>query len=65
MIIKEQEIRTENFNLLMCKMQLIEDNNLILELKSGKRTDRIPLETFVRIINEFTGHMPLLHITNN
>ena len=63
MIIKEQEIRTENLNLLMCKLLLTEDNTLILELKNGKRTENMSLETLVRVINEFTGHMPLLHIT--
>lgn len=63
MIIKEQEIRTENLNLLMCKMKLTEDNNLILELKNGKRIENMSLEALVRVINEFTGHVPSLHIT--
>ena len=64
MIIKEQEIRTENLNLLMCKMKLTGDNNLIFELKSGKRTESISLETFVKIINDFVGHMTQLHISD-
>lgn len=63
MIVKEREMRTPKLNLLICKMQLTEDNSLMFELKSGKRTECISLETLVRVINEFAGHMSLLYVT--
>ncbi|MBR2407844.1 MAG: hypothetical protein IKB07_02695 [Lachnospiraceae bacterium] len=63
-MVREQEIRTKQHNLLFCKMVLLEDNHLVLELKSGKRTECIPLETFVHEVNRFTnGQFPQLHMT--
>ena len=62
-MVKEQEIRTKQHNLLFCKMVLLEDNQLVLELKSGKRIDYIPLETFVHEVNRFSnGQIPQLYM---
>ena len=64
MTIKEQEIRTKELNLLMCKMKLTEKGQLDFELKNGKRVERISLETFIENVNEFTeGCAPELHIS--
>lgn len=63
-MVKEQEIRTKQHNLLFCKIVLLADNQLVLELKSGKRIDYIPLETFVHEVNRFSdGQLPKLHMT--
>ena len=63
-MVKEQEIRTTQHNLLFCKMVLLENNRLVLELKNGKRIDYIPLETFVCEVNRFlNGQFPKLHMT--
>ena len=63
-MVKEQEIRTKQHNLLFCKMVLMEDNQLVLELKSGKRRDYIPLEAFIHEVNRFSnGQIPQLYMT--
>ena len=49
---KRYEIRTEKLNLKMCDIKLIDDN-LMFELKNGKRVECIPLEKFVDDINKF------------
>lgn len=61
----EREIRTNDFNLLMCKMKLTEDNQLCFEIKNGKRVENLPLEVFVKKVNDFTdGKLPKLHIAS-
>lgn len=63
-MVKQQEIRTKQHNLLLCKMVLLEDNHLVLELKNGKRTECISLETFVGEVNRFAnGKLLKLHMT--
>lgn len=51
---REMEIRTPNLNLLFCKVIITESGELVLELKNGKRVERIRLEQFVSEINDFT-----------
>lgn len=50
---KEKEIRTPQFNLLLCKMIMTEERELVLELKNGKRVEQLPLEALLAEINEF------------
>lgn len=60
----EKELRTNELNLLMCKMKLSENGTICFELKNGKREDYISLEDLVSEINQFalrTGTK--LHIT--
>ena len=50
---KEKDIRTKELNLLMCKMKLTDDHRVLLEIKNGKRTESIPLDYFLQVVNEF------------
>lgn len=50
---KEREVRTENQKLKMFCMKYDENNNLILEIKNGKRTDYISYDTFCHIAEAF------------
>lgn len=62
-MIKEQEIRTSQLNLLMCKMKLTETGQIEFELKNGKRTESISLDSFVENFNNFAQECaPKLHI---
>lgn len=60
---KEREIRTPNLNLLFCKAVLTDEGKLVLELKVGKRVERIPVEVLLNELNDFVqGSVPKLHI---
>lgn len=50
---KEKEIRTPQFNLLLCKMIMTEERELVLELKNGKRVEQLPLEALLAEFNDF------------
>jgi len=59
----EHEIRTPQYNLLFCKVVLNEENQLVIEMKNGKRVEQFPVEMFLAEINHFTnGVRPELHI---
>lgn len=50
---KEKEIRTPQLNLLLCKIIMTEERELVLEFKNGKRVEQLPLEALLAEINEF------------
>lgn len=50
---KEKEIRTNRLDLLMFRLIINNDNDLIMEVKNGKRTDYIRYEDFCKIADEF------------
>lgn len=63
MAVKEQEIRTKCLRLLMCKVKLEDDGQLVLETKNGKRTECLGLNEFIEYINNFTeNNVPQLYI---
>ena len=60
---REHEIRTPHYNLLFCKVVINDDNQLVIEIKNGKRVEQFPVEALLTEINGFTsGIMPELHI---
>ena len=50
---KEKEIRTTNLDLLMFRLVLNDNNDMVMELKNGKRIDHIRYEDFCRIADRF------------
>lgn len=57
-----KEIRTPQLNLLLCKVVITEEENLVLELKNGKRVEQLPLDVFLTEINDFAKrYAPKLH----
>jgi len=50
------EIRTKQFNLLMCILRHSENEEVLLELKNGKRTECISLQEFISTVNDFVGN---------
>lgn len=50
---REKEVRTENLDLLMFRLIINNDNDMIMEVKNGKRTDFIRYEDFRRMADEF------------
>lgn len=50
---KEKEIRTPQLNLLLCKIIMTEERELVLELKNGKRVEQLPLEALLAEFNDF------------
>ena len=50
---KEREIRTPNLKLLFCKAVLTDEGELVLELKAGKRVERMPVEVLITELNDF------------
>ena len=63
---REKEIRTPHLNLLLCKAVITDEGKLFLELKNGKRMERLPMEEFLVEINNFTqGQIPKLHMVQS
>ena len=50
---KEREVRTKNLDLLMFRLIVNDDNDMIMEVKNGKRTDYIRYEDFCKMADEF------------
>ena len=50
---KEKEIRTNSLDLLMFRLIVKDDNDMVMEVKNGKRTDFIRYEDFRRMADEF------------
>ena len=50
---KEREVRTKNLDLLMFRLIVNDDNDMIMEVKNGKRTDYIRYEDFRKMADEF------------
>lgn len=50
---KMKEIRTNNLDLLMFRLVVSEDNDMVMEMKNGKRIDHIRYEDFCKIADEF------------
>ena len=50
---KEKEIRTNSLDLLMFRLIVKDNNDMVMEVKNGKRTDFIRYEDFRRMADEF------------
>lgn len=50
---KPDELRTQEFNLLMCKMRLSEDSNLYFDFRKDGREGSIPVEELVEAVNNY------------
>ena len=50
---KLDELRTQAFNLLMCKMRLSEDSDLYFDFKKDGREGSISLEELVEAVNNY------------
>ena len=60
---REHEIRTPHHSLLFCKVVLNDENQLVIETKSGKRVEQFPVEIFLAEINRFANDIKTeLHI---
>lgn len=50
---KEKEIRTNSLDLLMFRLIVKDDNDMVMEVKNGKRTDYIRYEDFRKMADKF------------
>ena len=50
---REKEVRTDSLDLLMCRLVVRDDNDMVMEVKNGKRTDCIRYEDFRKMADEF------------
>ena len=50
---REKEVRTDSLDLLMFRLVVREDNDMVMEVKNGKRTDCIRYEDFRKMADEF------------
>ena len=50
---REKEVRTERLDLLMFRLVVRDDNDMVMEVKNGKRTDCIRYEDFRKMADEF------------
>ena len=50
---REKEVRTDSLDLLMFRLVVRDDNDMVMEVKNGKRTDYIIYEDFRKMADEF------------
>ena len=50
---REKEVRTDSFDLLMFRLVVRDDNDMVMEVKNGKRIDCIRYEDFRKMADEF------------
>ena len=50
---REKEVRTDSLDLLMFRLVVRDDNDMVMEVKNGKRTDCIRYEDFCKMADEF------------
>ena len=50
---REKEVRTDSLDLLMFRLVVRDDNDMVMEVKNGKRTDCIRCEDFRKMADEF------------
>lgn len=50
---REKEVRTDSLDLLMFRLVVRDDNDMVMEVKNGKRTDYIRYEDFRKMADEF------------
>ena len=50
---REKEGRTDSLDLLMFRLVVRDDNDMVMEVKNGKRTDYIRYEDFRKMADEF------------
>ena len=50
---REKEVRTDSLDLLMFRLVVRDDNDMVMEVKNGKRTDCIRYEDFRKMADEF------------
>ncbi|MDY5807189.1 MAG: hypothetical protein SPM04_06565 [Lachnospira sp.] len=53
MLMREKEVRTDSLDLLMFRLVVRDDNDMVMEVKNGKRTDCIRYEDFRKMADEF------------
>ena len=50
---REKEVRTDSLDLLMFRLVVRDDTDMVMEVKNGKRTDYIRYEDFRKMADEF------------
>lgn len=50
---REKEVRTDSLDLLMFRLVVRDDNDMVMEVKNGKRIDCIRYEDFRKMADEF------------
>ena len=50
---REKEVRTDSLDLLLFRLVVRDDNDMVMEVKNGKRTDCIRYEDFRKMADEF------------
>lgn len=60
---QEFEVRTRDYNLLMCKLKKDPDDVPYMEYQSGKRVDKFSLKRLNEIVLEMTGN-PISYYCN-
>ena len=60
---REKEVRTDSLDLLMFRLVVRDDNDMVMEVKNGKRTDCIRYEDFRKMADEFWKENKAAQIT--
>ena len=50
---REKEVRTDSLDLLMFRLVVRDDDDMVMEVKNGKRIDCIRYEDFRKMADEF------------